>query len=199
MRLPSKSAMSTSVDLLRKIGQTCLPIVFQDTFLFNDTIAANLCMGRSDITEDEMTAAAKAAKCHDFISALEKGYESFVGDGGANLSGGQRQRLAIARAILKDAPIVLLDEATASIDPENEYEIRLALASLCRGRTVIVVAHRLSSVTKVDQIVVFDQGKIAGSGDHETLLQECATYKRLWSTQTGQSSTLSVRRGPVAV
>lgn len=218
---PSGSGKSTALSLLArfwdvdagaiKIGDVDLcrlaaedradlfAIVFQDTFLFNDTIAANLCMGRSDITEDEMTVAAKAAKCHDFISALEKGYESFVGDGGANLSGGQRQRLAIARAILKDAPIVLLDEATASIDPENEYEIRLALASLCRGRTVIVVAHRLSSVTKVDQIVVFDQGKIAGSGDHETLLQECATYKRLWSTQTGQSSTLSVRRGPVAV
>lgn len=218
---PSGSGKSTALNLLArfwdvdtgaiKIGDVDLrslaaedradlfAIVFQDTFLFNDTIAANLCMGRADITEEEMVAASKAAKCHDFVMALEDGYESVVGDGGANLSGGQRQRLAIARAILKDAPIVLLDEATASIDPENEYDIRLALASLCRGRTVIVVAHRLSSVTEADQIVVFDQGAIVGSGRHEALLEDCATYKRLWTAQTGQTSTLAVRRDQVAV
>lgn len=158
-------------------------IVFQDTFLLNDTVANNLRLARADVTEAEMIEAAKAARCHDFIMALEHGYDSPVGEGGNALSGGQRQRLAIARALLKDAPIVLLDEATAAIDPDNEFDIRAALASLCRGRTVIIVAHRLSSIVDVDRIVVFDGGEVVASGTHGALVDTCETYLRLWNAQ----------------
>lgn len=154
-------------------------IVFQDTFLFDDTVAGNLRVARPGITDAEMIAAATAARCHDFILALPEGYDTRVGEGGGRLSGGERQRLAIARAILKGAPVVLLDEATASVDPETSHEIRAALASLCAGKTVVVVAHRLSSVRHADQIVVFDQGRIAGSGRYEDLLRDCATFRRL--------------------
>ncbi len=160
-------------------------VVFQDTFLFNDTIAANLRLARPGVTDQEMVAAAKAASCHEFVMALDKGYDTDVGDAGTRLSGGQRQRLAIARAILKDAPIVLLDEATSSVDPENEHEIRTALGSLCTGRTVIVVAHRLASIVQASQIVVFESGRIAGLGTHRQLLDGCATYRKLWDAQLG--------------
>ena len=161
-------------------------IVFQDTFLFNDTVSANLCIARNGISKEEMVAAAKAARCHDFIMDLEDGYETTVGENGVKLSGGQRQRLAIARALLKNAPIVLLDEATASIDPETEFEIRAAVGALCKGRTVIVVAHRLSSIIEADQIVVFDQGEITGTGSHEQLLKTCPEYQKLYRAQIGQ-------------
>lgn len=154
-------------------------IVFQDTFLFDDTVAGNLRVARPGITEAEMIAAATAARCHEFIMALPEGYETRVGEGGGRLSGGERQRLAIARAILKGAPVVLLDEATASVDPETSHDIRTALASLCVGKTVVVVAHRLSSVRHADQIVVFDQGRITGCGRYDALLQDCATFRRL--------------------
>jgi len=202
---PSGSGKSTALNLLArfwdvdkgaiKIGGVDLKvlpdgqraklfaIVFQDTFLLDDTIANNLKLARPGITDDEMVEAAKAARCHEFIMELDQGYNSPVGEGGQALSGGQRQRIAIARALLKDAPIVLLDEATAAIDPENEFEIRAALASLCRGRTVIVVAHRLSSIIGVDQIVVFDKGQIAARGAHASLYETCATYRRLWDAQ----------------
>ena len=160
-------------------------IVFQDTFLFNDSIAANLRMARPDASDAEMIAAANAARCHDFIMDLESCYDTSVGEAGAKLSGGQRQRLGIARAILKDAPIVLLDEATAAIDPETESEIRNAISSLCAGRTVIVVAHRLSSIVEADRIIVFDKGRLAGTGRHDQLLDACPTYRTLWQAQSG--------------
>ncbi|WP_407977222.1 ABC transporter ATP-binding protein [Brucella pseudogrignonensis] len=179
-------------DLPDRQRSALFTIVFQDTFLLNDTVAANLRLARPSATEEEIIAAAKAARCHDFISGLEKGYDTPVGEGGSSLSGGQRQRIAIARAILKDAPIVLLDEATAAIDPDNEYDIRMALSALCAGRTVILVAHRLSSIIDVDRIIVFDEGSIAGSGTSEELRADCATFQRLWAAQTGHNSGMEI-------
>ncbi|MCK9549720.1 ABC transporter ATP-binding protein [Aquamicrobium sp.] len=128
-------------------------MVFQETFLFNDTVHANIAIGRPDATREEVENAARSALCHDFISRMENGYDTLVGEQGGMLSGGERQRIAIARALLKDAPIVLLDEATASVDPESEAQVRRAIARLCRGRTVILVAHRLETIRNVDQIV----------------------------------------------
>ena len=182
-------------ELARAERNGLFAVVFQDTFLFNDSIAANLRLARPGVTDEDVIAAAKAACCHDFIMALDEGYDTEVGDAGGRLSGGQRQRLAIARAILKNAPIVLLDEATASIDPENEHEIRTAMGSLCAGRTVIVVAHRLSSIVQADQIAVFDRGGLAGLGTHQQLLEGCATYRKLWRAQCGaQDSPQSGRQ-----
>lgn len=128
-------------------------MVFQETFLFNDTVHANIAIGRPEATREEVENAARSALCHDFISRMENGYDTLVGEQGGMLSGGERQRIAIARALLKDAPIVLLDEATASVDPESEAQVRRAIARLCRGRTVILVAHRPETIRKVDQIV----------------------------------------------
>lgn len=148
---------------LREISETLrsklFAIVLQDTFLFDDTVAANLKLGRPEASLEEMVAAARAAGCHEFVMAMEKGYDTPIGEGGQRLSGGERQRLSIARAILKDAPIVLLDEATASIDPDTEYDIRQAIEAVCRGKTVIVVSHRLQSVKAADQIIVFRGGR----------------------------------------
>ena len=134
--------------------------VFQDTFLFNDTVAANLRLAKADASDDELIATAKAARCHDFIVQMPDGYQTVVGEGGGRLSGGERQRIAIARAILKDAPIVLLDEATASLDPDNEYEVRAALTAACRGKTVVIIAHRPNTIVSADCIVVFKDGHV---------------------------------------
>lgn len=158
-------------------------IVFQEVFLFDDTILDNIRIGRPDATDDDVVAAARAARCHDFIMQLPKGYGTEAGEAGARLSGGERQRLSIARAILKDAPIVILDEPTASVDPENEREIQKAIASLVAARTVLIVAHRLSTIVHADQILVMDQGRIVGRGRHETLLAECPLYRSLWELQ----------------
>ncbi|WP_378773873.1 ABC transporter ATP-binding protein [Methylopila musalis] len=187
------------VDLRRMSSATragLFSIVFQDTFLFDDTIAGNLRLAKPEATQAELEAAARAARCHDFIAALEHGYESRVGEGGALLSGGERQRIAIARAILKDAPIVLLDEATASIDPGAEHEIRQALAAVCAGKTVIVVAHRLRSVAAADQIVVFDKGRVVGRGVHDELLGSCPAYAALTNAQgaAGDGQSAGLRR-----
>ena len=122
-----------------------ISMVFQNVYLFNDTIRANICFGKPDATEEEMIAAAKKARCHDFIMALPQGYDTVVGEGGGTLSGGEKQRVSIARAMLKDAPIIILDEATASIDPENEHLIQSALSELTRGKTIITIAHRLAT------------------------------------------------------
>ena len=156
--------------------------VFQDVFLFNDTILANIRIGNPTASRDEVVAAAKAARCHDFIEALPQGYDTSVGENGVSLSGGQRQRLSIARAILKDAPIVVLDEATAYVDPENEAFVQAALAGLLAGedKTLIVVAHRLSTITEVDQILVIDQGQIVARGTHASLLADCELYHTQW-------------------
>jgi ATP-binding cassette subfamily B protein len=163
--------------------------VFQDVYLFNDTVYENIRVGKPDASEDEIIAAAHAARCHDFISAMPQGYQTVVGEGGGRLSGGQKQRISIARAILKDAPIIVLDEATAFVDPENEAEIQAALAELmgadpAQPKTLVIVAHRLSTITGVDQILLIDEGEIAAQGTHEILLKNSDLYRQLWEAFT---------------
>ena len=138
-------------------------------------------LGKPDATDDEVVAAAKAACCHEFIVKLENGYDTNAGDAGGKLSGGERQRITIARAILKNARVIILDEATAYADPENEYLIQNAISKLVKGKTLIVVAHRLATIQKADQILVVENGKIVGCGRQEELLSECPLYQRLWS------------------
>ena len=172
-------------------------IVFQDSYLFNDTVSNNLRLGRPEATREEVEAAARAARCHDTIVALPKGYETRIGEGGATLSGGERQRIAIARALLKDAPIVLLDEATASVDPDTELEVRQALGSLTEGRTVVVVAHKPMTVATADQIVVFEAGQVVGQGGHDDLLRDCPLYRRFWARASDSGvSTVSTAPQP---
>jgi ATP-binding cassette subfamily B protein len=158
--------------------------VFQDNLLFFDTIEENIRMGNRKASRRDVIQAAKAAHCHDFIERLDRGYETQVGEGGTYLSGGEQQRIAIARAILKDAPIIVLDEATAYADPENEGKILASLAHLIRGKTVLVVAHRLSTVTSADQILVLDGGAIVERGRHDQLLAKHGTYARMWQIYT---------------
>ncbi|MDO4330397.1 MAG: ABC transporter ATP-binding protein [Lachnospiraceae bacterium] len=154
-----------------------LSMVFQNVYLFHDTIRNNICFGKPDATEEEMVTAAKKACCHDFIMALPDGYDTVIGEGGGTLSGGEKQRISIARAILKDAPIIILDEATASIDPENEHLIQNAISELTRGKTIITIAHRLATIEHADQILVVDQGGIAQQGTHEELIRQEGRYR----------------------
>ena len=153
-------------------------MVFQDVYLFNDTLEANIAFGTAGATHEQVVEAAKRARCHDFISALPNGYDTIVGEGGASLSGGERQRISIARALLKDAPIVVLDEATASIDSENEQLIQQALTELTREKTVVVIAHRLATIEHADQILVVEDGTVAQRGAHEELLAQEGVYRR---------------------
>lgn len=160
-----------------------ISMVFQDVYLFQDTIRNNIRFGKADATDEEIIAAAKKACCHDFIMRLPQGYNTPVGEGGCTLSGGEKQRLSIARAILKDAQIVLLDEATASLDPENEVEVQRAINTLITGRTVIVIAHRLKTIKNADQIIVINNGTIEEQGKHTDLLKQNGLYAKLWSIQ----------------
>ena len=154
--------------------------VFQDVFLFKQTILDNIKIGKPDADLDEVIAAAKAAQCHEFIEKLPDGYQSVIGAKGLHLSGGEMQRLAIARALLKNSPILILDEATSFADPENEYKIQLALKVLMQGKTVIMIAHRLSTIKDADQIVVLDKGRIVEKGTHEQLIDKHHTYYQMW-------------------
>lgn len=152
-------------------------MVFQNVYLFRDTIKNNIKFGRPDAADEQIIAAAKAARCHDFIVTLPDGYDTVIGEGGSSLSGGEKQRISIARAMLKDAPIVILDEATASIDPENEHLIQEAISALTHGKTIITIAHRLATIENADQILVIDGGTVAQRGTHEELLEQEGTYK----------------------
>ncbi|MEO0683460.1 MAG: ABC transporter ATP-binding protein [Cyanobacteria bacterium J06649_11] len=162
--------------LLSKIS-----IVFQDVYLFNDTVLNNLKLGNPTATFEQVVEAASLARCHSFIQELPEGYETTIGEGGSTLSGGQKQRISIARAILKDTPIILLDEATAAVDPENENLIQQAIDALVSTKTLIIIAHRLSTIKQANQILVLDQGRIVECGNHSDLLNADGLYKRLWS------------------
>ena len=146
--------------------------VFQNVYLFEDTVANNIRFGDPDAPMDEVIAAAKKACCHDFIMALPQGYDTVIGEGGASLSGGERQRVSIARAMMKDAPVVILDEATANVDPENEQDLVRAVEALTRNKTIIMIAHRLKTVRHADNIVVLDKGEVVQQGTHEQLMAQ---------------------------
>lgn len=157
-----------------------ISMVFQNVYLFNDTILNNIRFGKPDAALEEVIEACKKACCHDFIIALEKGYDTVVGEGGSSLSGGEKQRISIARAILKDAPIILLDEATASVDPDNEKHIQAAINALVKDKTLVVIAHRLATIKDADQILVIDGGRIIQKGIHHELIKEQGQYHDFW-------------------
>lgn len=153
-----------------------ISVVFQNVYLFSDTIENNIKFGKPEATHDEVVAAAKAACCDDFIGSLPDGYQAVIGEGGASLSGGEKQRISIARAMLKNAPIVILDEATANVDPENEDRLQKAIEALTRDKTIIMIAHRLKTVRHADQILVIDHGHIVQQGKHEQLIAQPGIY-----------------------
>jgi subfamily B ATP-binding cassette protein MsbA len=175
----------TLASLRRQIGK-----VTQETVLFNDTVRNNIAYGQPDVPMAKIEAAAKAARAHEFIMRMPEGYDTQIGERGARLSGGERQRLAIARALLKDAPVLVLDEATSSLDTESEAQVQAALATLMRDRTVLVIAHRLSTVRRADRIAVLEQGQITELGSHEELLARGRTYSRLYQLQFGADEAL---------
>lgn len=158
-------------------------IVFQDVVLFNDTIYNNIKIGKEDATREEVIAAAKLARCDEFIQRLPQGYDTVIGENGKTLSGGERQRLSIARAFLKDAPIILLDESTASIDPENETKIQEAIGKLVQNKTVLIIAHKLRSIVECDKIVVLQEGRLVETGTHDKLMEQPGLYHKLYSLQ----------------
>ncbi|RRD65154.1 ABC transporter ATP-binding protein [Fretibacterium sp. OH1220_COT-178] len=160
-----------------------ISFVFQDVYLFRDTVRNNIAFGREGATDAEVEEAAKRARAHEFIMRLPQGYDTVVGEGGSTLSGGEKQRISIARALLKDAPVVLLDEATASLDPENEVEVQRAVNALVEGRTVVVIAHKLRTTQNADNIVVMEAGRVVDQGRHEELLERGGLYARLWALQ----------------
>lgn len=167
-------------------------MVFQDVVLFNDTVFNNIRIGKEDATEDEVFAAAKLARCDEFIARLPQGYDTVIGENGKTLSGGERQRLSIARAFLKDAPIILLDESTASIDPENETKIQEAIGTLIQNKTVLIIAHKLRSIVDCNKIVVLKEGHLAEEGTHGQLMEQRSLYHRLYTLQN-ESMTWAVK------
>ena len=176
-------------ELMRRVSY-----VTQDTFLFNMSILENIRLGKPDASDEEVIEAAKKAYCHEFICALENGYDTMAGDDGAKLSGGQRQRIIIARAMLRNAPVLILDEATAYADMENQQKIQKSLEQLCKDKTLILIAHRLSTVTGCDQIIVMNNGTVAATGTHSELLRTSPLYAKLWDTHE-QSRNWKLERG----
>lgn len=160
-----------------------ISMVFQKVYLFEDTIYNNIAMGRPDASYEDVMEAAKKARCYDFIMRLPYGFDTTLGEGGATLSGGEKQRISIACCILKDAPIIILDEATASVDADNERFIQEVMTELCRDKTTIVIAHRLNTVCNADQILVMDKGRIAESGSHEELMTRHGIYQHMYQLQ----------------
>ena len=173
-----------------------IAIVTQDTFLFHDTIEANIAYGKSGATREEIERAARAAYAHDFIVGLPDGYQTMAGERGVKLSGGQRQRIALARAFLKDPPILILDEATSDLDAESEFIVQQALADLTKGRTVVLIAHRLSTVRLAHRIAVFHEGRIVEEGTHDELLGRDGVYRRLHALQFAPTATGTARTSP---
>src|SRR5262249_9850746 len=172
--------------------RSLISVVNQDTFLFHGTVEENIRLGRPDASQEELVEAARAANIHDFILTLPQGYDTVIGEKGIKLSGGQRQRVAIARALLRDTPILVLDEALSAVDAENEAVIQEALDRLMRGRTTIILAHRLSSVIDCDRILVLENGRLAESGRHEALMQQIGAYARLMVEQVRESSAAGI-------
>jgi len=161
-----------------------ISMVFQRVYLFQDTVFNNIAMGKTDATREEVIEVAKKARCYDFIMKLPNGFDTVIGEGGADLSGGEQQRISIARCMLKDAPIVILDEATASVDADNEHFIQEAISELCRGKTLIVIAHRLNTIRNANKILVIKNGQIVESGTHEELMAKDSEYKTMVEKQT---------------
>ncbi|MHB7976902.1 ABC transporter ATP-binding protein [Clostridium botulinum] len=155
-----------------------ISMVFQKVYLFHDTVYNNIRFGKPEASFEDVIKVAKKACCHDFIMNLPNGYETVIGDGGSTLSGGEKQRISIARAMLKNAPIVILDEATASVDPENEHAIQKAISALVHGKTIIIIAHRLATIENADQILVVDGGCVVQRGTHKELINQKGVYKR---------------------
>ena len=162
-------------------------MVFQDVVLFRDTVMENIRLGRRGAADEEVVAAAKAARCDEFIRKLPQGYQTIIGENGSTLSGGERQRISIARALLKDAPIILLDEATASLDVENESAVQAALSHLLRNKTVLVIAHRMRTVAGADHIVVLEKGRVAQQGTPQELMEQGGLYRRMAELQSETS------------
>ncbi|MBQ9685700.1 MAG: ABC transporter ATP-binding protein [Oscillospiraceae bacterium] len=175
-------------DLPMETLMTQLSMVFQKVYLFEDTILNNIAMGRPDASYEEIVEAAKKARCYDFIMRLPYGFDTVVGEGGASLSGGEAQRISIARCMLKDAPVIILDEATASVDADNEVYIQQALSELCRDKTVLVIAHRLNTIRGADQILVLDKGRIVEQGRHEELMIKDGAYRHMVQLQEQMKS-----------
>jgi len=170
-------------DVMLKSLRQHFALVPQDPILFNDTIYHNIQLSRPGAGLGEVHEAARKAFAHEFIEDCEDGYDTIVGDKGTRLSGGQKQRVAIARAFLKNAPVLILDEATSALDSESESKVQQALQELVKGKTVIIIAHRFSTIKMADSILVFEQGNIVGMGSHDTLMKQCDTYRRLYEKQ----------------
>ncbi|MCR4649327.1 MAG: ABC transporter ATP-binding protein/permease [Lachnospiraceae bacterium] len=169
-----------------------ISMVFQNVYLFEDTVYNNIAMGRADASYEEVVEATKKARCYDFIMSLPYGFETIIGEGGSTLSGGEAQRISIARCILKDAPIIILDEATASVDPDNEKYIKEAMSQLCRNKTVIVIAHRLNTIKDADKIIVIDHGKISEQGSHNELINKKGQYYKMYLLQKSMNEEIEV-------